>query len=72
MLQTENITTKHDEIPSLLTVREVAQLLRIGRSTVYQLLQRGDLTNIRIGRSVRVRLEDLQKFIELNASNKEK
>ncbi len=33
-------------------------------TTVYLLMERGELASIRIGRSVRIRPEDLEKFIE--------
>ncbi len=39
---------------TLLTVREVAARLRLGKSTVYLLIQRGDLPAVRFGSSVRV------------------
>ena len=39
---------------TLLTVREVAERLRLGKSTVYLLIHRGDLPAVRFGSSVRV------------------
>jgi excisionase family DNA binding protein len=47
----------------LLTADEVAERLSIGLSTAYLLLQRGELPSVRIGRSVRVRPEDLGRFV---------
>jgi excisionase family DNA binding protein len=47
----------------LLTADEVAEKLSIGLSTAYRLLQRGDLPSVRIGRWVRVRPEDLRRFV---------
>ncbi len=47
----------------LLTADEVAEKLSIGLSTAYLLLQRGDLPSVRIGRSVRIRPEDLKRFV---------
>ncbi len=47
----------------LLTADEVAERLSIGLSTAYLLLQRGRLPSVRIGRSVRVRPEDLKRFV---------
>ena len=55
----------------LMTANEVAITLRIGQSTVYQLIQRGDLPCVRIGRSVRIRPTDLDKFIEVNKEARE-
>lgn len=47
----------------LLTIREAAAALRIGRSTVYGLIARRELEVVHIGRSVRVRPEDLAGFV---------
>ena len=52
----------------LLTPREVAEYLSLGRSTVYLLIQKGDLPSIRIGRSVRVNPLDLKEYVELNTT----
>ncbi len=39
-------------IPTVLTVVEVAKILRIGRISAYQAIERGDLPSIRIGRRI--------------------
>jgi excisionase family DNA binding protein len=38
--------------PIVLTVAEVAQILRIGRISAYQAVERGDVPSIRIGRRI--------------------
>jgi excisionase family DNA binding protein len=48
----------------LLRVEEAARLLRIGRSKLYQLLARGELPVVRIGRSVRIPRRALEEWIE--------
>ena len=48
----------------LLTPEEAAKVLRIGRSKLYQLLAAQELTSIKIGRSRRVRLADVEEYIE--------
>ena len=40
--------------PEVLTVREVAAILRVGRNQLYQAVSRGQLGAIRIGRSIRI------------------
>jgi excisionase family DNA binding protein len=40
--------------PMLLRIGEAAQLLGVGRSTIYQLITAGTIPVVRIGRSVRV------------------
>ena len=46
-----------------LTVQEVADVLRISTMTVYRLIKNGDLPAARIGKSCRVREDDLDAFI---------
>jgi excisionase family DNA binding protein len=38
----------------VLTVREAAAILRVGRNQLYQAVGRGELSAIRIGRSIRI------------------
>jgi excisionase family DNA binding protein len=52
----------------LLRGNEVAQILNISRAYAYLLMKRGQIPAVRIGRSVRVRPEDLEKFIVENTS----
>lgn len=53
----------------LLTPEEVAKVLSIGRSKVYELMGCGALGSVRIGGSRRVSVEALNRFIdELGAS----
>lgn len=46
-----------------LTVAEVAQQMRVSKMTVYRLVNAGDLTAIRVGRSVRVPERALTDFL---------
>lgn len=43
-----------DDAPLLLRIPEAARLLGIGRTTLYQLVARGEVPVLRIGRSVRI------------------
>ncbi len=52
------------ELSRLLTVAEVASVMRVSRMTVYRLIRRGLLKAIRVGRNYRVRQEDLEEFLE--------
>ena len=56
----ENSTSNLDV---LLRGEDVAHVLNISRSMAYQLIQRGEIPSIQIGRVVRVRPKDLQDFI---------
>jgi excisionase family DNA binding protein len=48
----------------LLTVEEAAELLALGRTTVYALIRSGDLNSVQVGRLRRVRPSDLAAFAE--------
>lgn len=55
---------KTDNIPLLLTVHDLASLLRIGRNAAYQLVKDGSVRSIRVGRSIRIPREALLQFLE--------
>jgi excisionase family DNA binding protein len=46
-----------------LTVGEVASALRVSNMTVYRLINAGELPAVRIGRSFRLRQEDLDRYL---------
>jgi excisionase family DNA binding protein len=48
----------------ILTVKDVQDVLSVGRSYAYKLVQTGELKSVRVGRCVRVRGSDLQAYIE--------
>ena len=48
----------------LLTIPEVAAELRIGRTLVYRLMEKGDLPFIKLGRTRRVRTSDLETLVK--------
>jgi len=51
-------------VTKLLTVAEAAAELRLSRSAAYDLIARGELRSITIGKSRRITPEDLDQFIE--------
>ena len=62
----ETNLNKGPSIGNLLKANEVAELLSVSRAFAYSLMQSGQLPTVHIGRSVRVRPEDLEEFIQLN------
>jgi excisionase family DNA binding protein len=42
------------QLPQVLTVREVAAILRVGRNQLYEAVARGELPAVRIGRTIRI------------------
>ena len=47
----------------LLTVNEVADLLRVSRMTVYRLIKQGDVPALKVGRSYRLREQDIHSYL---------
>lgn len=50
--------------PDVLTVMEAAEVLRVGRSTMYKLVESGEVQHIKIGRKVLIPRLFLQNFVE--------
>ncbi len=53
----------HDAVGQLLTIREVADRLRVSRATVYRLVQAGALPVLRVSNSIRIPTECLTKAV---------
>ena len=47
----------------LLTPEEAAQVLRIGRTTVYALMKSGELRPVHIGRSCRISQAEVERYV---------
>lgn len=50
-------------VPRLLNIAEAADVLNVCAETVRRAIWRGQLRSIRIGRAVRVRVEDLRAYV---------
>ena len=51
------------ERPRFLTVAEVASQLRVSTMTVYRLIKAGQLAGVRLGKSYRVREDDVDRYL---------
>ena len=49
--------------PLLVSIPQAMTMLCVGRTTLYELMWQGALTPIRIGRSVRFPIEQLEQFV---------
>ena len=54
--------------PLLMSLEETARLLRISRGKAYQMAATGELPVVRMGRSVRVRRDRLQAWLDERTS----
>jgi excisionase family DNA binding protein len=53
------------ELPQkLLRVTKVARCLNLSRSCIYQIMDRGELSYLKIGKSRRIRPEDVARLID--------
>lgn len=51
----------------LLTVGEVAGLMRVSNMTVYRLIKSGQLAAIRVGKNYRIRRSDVDRYLDERA-----
>ncbi len=58
------LQNNHDDRPrEILTVAEVAELLRLGRTSAYELCQQPDFPALRIGRGIRIPRAALDRWL---------
>jgi excisionase family DNA binding protein len=50
-------------VDDVLTVREVATLLKVSTATVYAMVERGELAHFRVTNAIRVHRSALERFI---------
>lgn len=48
-----------------MTVAEVAQMMRVSTMTVYRLIKAGDLPAVRVGKSYRIRENDIDTYLNV-------
>lgn len=49
--------------PAFVTVAEVAGIMRVSTMTVYRLIKAGDLPAVRVGKSYRIREDDVDAYL---------
>lgn len=63
----ESTTKRVDSLasePTVLTVCEVAKVLRLGKISVYQAIEKGEIPCIRIGRRILIPRHALERLLE--------
>ncbi len=70
------MTTRNDDSPEFLTIRETAALLRISPNTAYTLVRNGSLPSWRAGRNnqrtIRIPLDGLRQMVAAQSAGGEK
>ena len=59
----KSIYTSYDELPLLLNVKQLADLLGVSDSSVYQLIQEDGFPSLRIGKRIVIPKEELREWI---------
>lgn len=60
-----NTPCTHPSRDKVFTIPEVAAYLKISRSKMYYLVSQKQIPHLKVGRNVRIRESDLQKWLEL-------
>ena len=53
----------------LLSIMEVCQQLKMGKSWVYRRIKSGEIPSVKLGHNIKVRREDLESYLEANSSD---
>jgi excisionase family DNA binding protein len=62
---------EHDMVREIMTPEQVAEFLQVDRETIYRLIRRRQLAATKVGRSYRIRREDLDTFLSANSTRSE-
>lgn len=56
--------TDYEQLPLVLSVNQLIDVLNIGRNTAYELIRNGRIKCIRVGHQIRVPKEAIQSFLQ--------
>ena len=59
----ESVFTSYDQLLLLLNVKQLAALLGVSDSSVYELIEEEDFPSLRIGKRIVIPKEELRKWI---------
>ena len=62
----KSVFTNYDELPLLLNTTQLADLLGVSHSSVYELIQEPDFPSLRIGKRIVIPKEELRQWISRN------
>lgn len=55
---------KEELVEEYLKVEDVMRILKVSRTTAYEIIHAGRLKSYKVGRLVRIKADDLERFIE--------
>ena len=65
-----NMPYTHLSGDKVFTIPEVAAYLKISKSKIYYLVAQKQIPHLKVGRNVRIRESDLQKWLELQTETR--
>src|SRR5919199_4184084 len=63
-LRSQNRDSRDQGSHELLSIQEVCQELKMGKSWVYRRLKSGEIPSIKLGHNIKVRRKDLEGYLE--------
>lgn len=66
------VFTNYDELPLLLNVKQLADLLGVSYSSAYELIHEDDFPSLHIGKHIVVPKEELRKWISAHTKGAKK
>ena len=68
----KSVFTNYDELPLLLNTTQLADLLGVSHSSVYELIQKSGFPSLRIGKRIVIPKEELRQWISDNTKGTKK
>ena len=68
----KTVFTNYDELPLLLNTTQLADLLGVSHSSVYELIQEPGFPSLRIGKRIVIPKEELRQWISDNTKGAKK
>ena len=69
MMKVINVITSYEQLPLFLTVSELSKVLKVGRSTAYELVRSASIRSYRAGTQYRIPKEAIRDLFSENADS---
>jgi excisionase family DNA binding protein len=63
-VERQGVGREESSMREWLTLREVQEILGIGKTKAYELVATGEIPAVRIGRSIRINRQELERWLE--------